>query len=276
MSHKAITALTATVASALAMGLLAGCPPNAYHVLTLMVTPLDGGTIAIDPDRATYFAGTEVTLEAIPNEGYEFQRWVGTGMNTTINPTNKRVYADDTIAAEFIATGDGTADEGEGENVPSGDVVKDGDFEEDSGDWTLVSLTGMDIVCDYGTCGDAEGLTSVSGSHWAWLGNNLIFNYESATLFQEITMPVSDDARLEFYLAMPKSDMPFTFRVLFDATVVAEYTDGDALLYGTYQPVSIDVSSFADGRTTVLTFLYSSTGITGDESAVFVDKVSIE
>jgi len=60
MSHKALTAVLAGVLSFLAMGILVGCPPNAYHVLTLMVTPIEGGTITLDPDKAVYFAGEEV------------------------------------------------------------------------------------------------------------------------------------------------------------------------------------------------------------------------
>lgn len=276
MSHKAITALIATAASVLAMGVLAGCPPNAYHVLTLTVTPVDGGTITSDPDRATYFAGTEVTLEAVPSDGYEFQRWVGTGINTTVNPTRKRIYADDTIVAEFTDTVDVTEGEGESAVEGEGDIVKDGGFESDSGDWSQVSLTSMDMVCEYDTCGELDGLTSLSGSHWAWFGNNPSFNYESAFIFQEITLPITDEAYLKFYMAMPRSDMPFTFRILFDGQVLDEFTEADALLFGNYQMVSLDISDYADGRTTVLTFSYSSTGITGDTSALFLDDVSVE
>lgn len=274
MSHKAITALIATVASALAMGILAGCPPNAYHVLTLTVTPVDGGTITSDPDQATYFAGTEITLEAIPNDGFEFQRWVGTGINTTVNPTKKRIYSDDTLVAEFTSTADTT--EGESTTEGEGDVVKDAGFESDSGDWSVVSLTSMNVVCDYDTCGELDGLTSLSGSHWAWFGNDPSFNYESAFIFQEVTLPTADEVYLRFNMAIPRSDMPFTFRILFDGQIIEEFTEADDLLYGNYQPVSLDISDYADGRTTVLTFSYNSTGILGDTSALFLDDISIE
>ena len=278
MSHKAITAMIATVTSVLAMGVLAGCPPNAYHVLTLTVTPIDGGTITTDPDLATYFAGTEVTLEAVPNDGYKFHRWVGTGINTTVNPTRKRIYSDDTIVAEFTLVTDVIEGEGEsaGEGEGEGDIVKDGGFESDSGDWSQVSLTSMDIVCDYDTCGELDGLTSMSGSHWAWFGNDPSFNYESAFIFQEVTLPAADEVYLRFNMAIPRSDMPFTFRILFDGQIIDEFTETDDLLYGNYQPVNLDISDYADGRTTVLTFSYNSTGILGDTSALFLDDISIE
>ena len=140
----------------------------------------------------------------------------------------------------------------------------------------MVSLTSMDVVCDYDMCGELDGLTSLSGSHWAWFGNDPAFNYESAFIFQEITLPTTDEAYLKFQMAIPRSDMPFTFRVLFDGQVIDEFTEEDALLFGNYQPVSLEIGDYADGRTTVLTFSYSSTGIAGDTSALFLDEVRVE
>ena len=274
MSHKALTAVLAGVLSFLAMGILVGCPPNAYHELTLMVTPIEGGTITLDPDKGVYFAGEEVYLEAVPNDGYAFQRWVGTGINTTINPTKKRVYADETIVAEFSTTSSAT--EGEGEPEGEGEIVKNGNFEGGAQDWTQVSLTGMDVICDIDACTGIDGISSSDGTQWAWFGNSATYNYESATLFQEITMPIQEEAYLKFYLAMPRSDMPFTFQVLFNGTPLLELTEEDALLFSTYQPVSVDISDFADSRTVVLTFYYYSMGVLGEESAVFLDGVVIE
>lgn len=279
MSHKRGTMVLAGVVSLAAMGLLAGCPPNAYHVLTLTVTPINGGTITVDPDRATYFSGAEVSLEAIPNEGFKFQRWVGTGINTTINPTRKRIYADETMLAEFVSLypveeGEGTG-EGESETV----VVKNGGFESGSADWTAVSLTNMTILCDMNTCGNVNGISAAGGDHWAWFGNGPMFNYESATLFQDINLPVLQEAYLKFDMAIPKSDMPFKFQVLFDSLVLAEWDETDAFLMGNYQPVVLDISDLTDGRNTVLTLLYSSHSNlinTGDASVLFVDNVRIE
>ncbi len=279
MSRKWITPVTAGILSLTAMGLLAGCPPNAYHVITLMVTPITGGTIRVTPDKATYFAGTEVSLEAIPNEGYIFQRWVGTGMNTTINPTQKRIYADETIVAEFALARQDPVIEGEGESGTEGEVVKNGDFEAASENWTSVSLTGMAIICDQNICTDIDGMTSNGGAYWAWFGNDALFNYENATLFQEITLPSREEVYLTFDMAIPKAEIPFTLSVLFNGEVIFEATDEEALLFNTYQPVTLDISDFADGRTVVLTFLYESHAallVSSDTSAVFVDNISIK
>lgn len=276
MSHKVVTVLLASGLSFLAMVALAGCPPNAYHVLTLMVTPIEAGTIALDPDKAVYFAGEEVVLEAIPNEGFTFHRWVGTGINTTINPTKKRVYADETIVAEFSTEAAVPEGEAQSEGETETETVKNGTFENGGENWTQASLTGMDLVCDIETCTGINGINSADGTHWAWFGNGGTFNYESATLFQEITLPVLDEAYLKFYLAMPKTEMPFTFQVLFNSVVLLELTEEDSLLFGNYQPVSVDISDFADGQTAVLTFLYTSMGAFGEETALFVDDVVVE
>jgi len=82
--------------------LLVGCPPpNALHSLTLAVTPAGSGEVRATPDRTVYFAGTEVTLEAIPNEGYAFSRWLGAGINTTLPVTEVAVYSDQIVTAVF-------------------------------------------------------------------------------------------------------------------------------------------------------------------------------
>jgi len=282
MSQKRSALVMTGVLSLAAMGVLSGCPPNAYHVLTLSVTPITGGTIAIDPDRATYFSGTEVSLEAIPNEGFKFQRWVGTGMNTTINPTRKRVYADETILAEFAPIYPDPEGESTGEGETETITVKNGDFESGSGEWTAVSLTNMTILCDVNSCGTVNGISSAGGNRWAWFGNSPLFNYESGTLFQEIQLPVRQEAYLKFDMAIPQADIPFQFQVLFDGLVLAEWDETDALLFMNYQPVFVDISDLADGRNTVLTFMYSSfsTVINPEaesmQSVLFLDNVIVE
>lgn len=92
---------TLVVAPALLVIALAGCPPNALHSLTLAVSPVDGGQIIATPDQATYFAGTKVTLEAIPASGYKFARWLGKDINTTQPTTELAIYGDHVITAVF-------------------------------------------------------------------------------------------------------------------------------------------------------------------------------
>ncbi len=164
--------------------------------------------------------------------------------------------------------------EGEGETI----VVKNGDFELDTNDWTMVSQTGMSAICDT-SCGSVNGIGASSGSRWAWFGNSAEFNFESATLFQDIRLPSQQEIYLKFDLAIPKSDMPFNLQVLFNGEILSEWTEKDALLLGYYQPVYIDVSDYATGQSVLLAFIYYSHSnliTTQDESAVFVDNVAIE
>ncbi|MES2574814.1 MAG: cell wall-binding protein [Bacteroidota bacterium] len=48
--------------------------PTAY-VLTVMTSPIEGGTITISPNKATYIEGEIVTLTAIPVKGNELKSW---------------------------------------------------------------------------------------------------------------------------------------------------------------------------------------------------------
>ncbi|MEF8873744.1 MAG: GLUG motif-containing protein, partial [Candidatus Thermoplasmatota archaeon] len=48
------------------------------HSYTLDVTVEGGGTVEIDPQQEDYEPGTEVTLTAIPDEGWSFVEWTGT------------------------------------------------------------------------------------------------------------------------------------------------------------------------------------------------------
>ena len=63
---------------------------------------IDGdGEVDIDPDQDTYEAGTEVTLTATPDDGWEFDEWTGdaTGTDTTITIT---MDEDKSITAVFV------------------------------------------------------------------------------------------------------------------------------------------------------------------------------
>ena len=46
--------------------------PSGKKTLAIMVTPSEGGSVT---GAGTYDAGTEVSVEAIPNEGYKFAEW---------------------------------------------------------------------------------------------------------------------------------------------------------------------------------------------------------
>ena len=56
--------------------LLAGCglPGVDRFSLTILITDEDGGSIHVIPDGDTFVKGTEVTLTAVPAEGWNFDK----------------------------------------------------------------------------------------------------------------------------------------------------------------------------------------------------------
>ncbi|MBF0101313.1 MAG: hypothetical protein HQK77_10440, partial [Desulfobacterales bacterium] len=71
---------------------------STYYTLTKSVSPIDGGTISISPDKTSYTSGETVTLTATPNTGYSFVSWSGdaTGTSSSVTITinaNKSVIA---------------------------------------------------------------------------------------------------------------------------------------------------------------------------------------
>jgi len=73
--------------------------------LTLASNPPEGGTITATPSGGTYDAGTTVTLTAVPNNGYAFKGWTGTGItDTTSLTTTVTINSDMTVTAHFEKT----------------------------------------------------------------------------------------------------------------------------------------------------------------------------
>ena len=62
--------------------------PIARIQYTLTVTASEGGSVS--PENTTTYSGkTVVTITAIPDEGYEFARWLGTDNDNKPNPCGK-------------------------------------------------------------------------------------------------------------------------------------------------------------------------------------------
>ena len=86
--------------------------PSGKKTLTLVATPAEGGTLK---GAGTYDAGTQVSVEAIPNEGYEFSQWEDGDNFPTRNVT---MNEDMTLTATFKPVenteqgGDHNTDEG--------------------------------------------------------------------------------------------------------------------------------------------------------------------
>ena len=66
---------------------------------TMSITA-ENGSVSMDPDADAYMYGTEVTLTASPDAGYEFNEWSGDVSGTT-NPVTITVNGDMNITANF-------------------------------------------------------------------------------------------------------------------------------------------------------------------------------
>lgn len=93
--------------------------------LLLRVEKIGHGNVSLTPDKTTFEEGETVTLTALPQTGYAFAGWSGSGINSDENPITVSMDAEKTITAFFVRT---TAD---------GNLVLNGDFSSGSSEWTL-------------------------------------------------------------------------------------------------------------------------------------------
>lgn len=78
-----------------------GCGTNSgpsTYTVTTTASPAEAGTI--NPSTEEFEEGTNITIEAIANEGWEFQEWTG-DLSSTDNPLNHTVEEDVNITANF-------------------------------------------------------------------------------------------------------------------------------------------------------------------------------
>jgi hypothetical protein len=84
--------------------------PTARIQYTLTVTASEGGSVS--PENTTTYSGkTVVTITAIPDEGYEFARWLGTDNDNKPNPCGKgrqlgKIFSDCHITIEMNSNRD--------------------------------------------------------------------------------------------------------------------------------------------------------------------------
>lgn len=73
------------------------------YVLTTSVSPAEAGVIAVEPDMTSFKEGTEVTLNAIRNFGFQFKEWQdGTGATVSTDAkVTVTMDADKTLTAVF-------------------------------------------------------------------------------------------------------------------------------------------------------------------------------
>ena len=72
------------------------------HVLTLQVSPSNGGTAGANPNQTTYDNGATVQLTATANNGWEFDRWEGDVQDSTSASTSIVMNDDETVTAVFV------------------------------------------------------------------------------------------------------------------------------------------------------------------------------
>jgi uncharacterized repeat protein (TIGR02543 family) len=77
-------------------------PPDTIKQYTITVTasPSYAGIVTLNPNISTFGAGSQVTLTATPNNGYEFVNWTGAASGTT-NPVVVTADKNQTITANF-------------------------------------------------------------------------------------------------------------------------------------------------------------------------------
>jgi len=75
--------------------------PVIEYVLIKGYIPREGGEIIRSPDKSTYSEGEEVRVTAIPNPGWDFQRWYLDGKVSDENPTDVVMTRNYSIMAGF-------------------------------------------------------------------------------------------------------------------------------------------------------------------------------
>src|SRR3990167_8278998 len=95
---KEISLLTAIIVSSLLI--VFSCTSDDVDQVTLStsVNPMEGGTVS--PSEGTFNSGEEVTLTALPSQGYTFKNWLG-GISGTTNPVTFTILSDKDIVAVF-------------------------------------------------------------------------------------------------------------------------------------------------------------------------------
>jgi hypothetical protein len=125
--------------------------------------------------------------------------------------------------------------------------------------WVGTSTNFETPLCTLDTCLGGQPVPNAAprtGAAWGWLGG--IDANETATLFQNITIPNSSSTNLEFYFwigyAGNGSDASDVFTAKVDDTIVFSANATQINTYSSYTLVSVDISSFADGEYHTITF----------------------
>jgi hypothetical protein len=157
------------------------------------------------------------------------------------------------------------------------DVVAGGGFEEGTpnSSWDEASDAFGTPLCDEASCGLGGGTGPNSGSWWVWFGG-VAEAVETGSVTQSVTIPNGPSAELSFFLEIPAADVSGSLEVSLDGNLLFSATEADAASYSTYQQVTVDVSSYADGGTYDLQISGATNSTVAQEvTNFFVDDVSL-
>ena len=75
-------------------------PEPTKYTLTIQVTPDEGGSVF--PSTGEYTEGSQVSVQATPNQYFEFVKWGGNGNGSTNNPLSVTMNSNISLIAEFV------------------------------------------------------------------------------------------------------------------------------------------------------------------------------
>ena len=75
--------------------------PEVTYTLSVGVSPAGGGSVS--PSSGEFVEGTEVSVEAVPNDGWVFDRWSG-DINSEENPLVFQIERNTSLTANFVST----------------------------------------------------------------------------------------------------------------------------------------------------------------------------
>lgn len=227
----------------------------------ILIGTADFGNLAIDTESDE---NATLTIPAGTAEGNYYIGAVvtvgGSADDVTIN--NSFIIGRPTRTVVTVGSGGG-----------SGCIVQDGGFEDGTPNpsWTEASTAYGSPLCD-ATCGLGGGSGAYTGDWWAWFGG-VNGAAETGSVEQSVTIP-SGSGTIGFYLEIPATGTNGYLRLLIDGNNLFEVTQADAASYGTYAPVSIDISAYADGGSHTVRFESVTNSGTGALN-FFVDDVCL-
>jgi hypothetical protein len=173
------------------------------HYLSMEVSPSDGGSVS--PSSGWYDEGSIVTISAVPNSGYRFDGWQGSGTGSYTggeNPATIRIFSPVTETAVFVKQGTVTfTASGLGSDASGTVLVVDG-----------VGYSYSDLpvsfTWDAGSTHTFEWKTPIpAGSRYVWTATSGLSTERSGT----ITVPddggtISASYKKQYLLTIEASD----------------------------------------------------------------------